>query len=577
MKNKLLRADNNFGGVLSATLTAGDVTSASLTPVPTEAPGIIVLKAGEAQEEHIYYKEKDSGAGTISGLIRDYTNLNGGVGFEHINTTPFEVMQASEYLNNIVDALIEGYIDEQQTLLFVSTTSFTVKTNKTAIYTAGRILRFNQDSTKIAKVVSSSYSAGTGLTTVVVANTYADVPNPITYVEIAIQPKGATALQDVYYAEDAGASDAYAVSINSAITALFNGLTIVFKANTANTGAATLNVNGIGATTIKKLNDQDLGDGDIEVGQRITVVYDGTNFQMQSQIATIPSSFSLADIKAPQGFLLNGKIVPSVTSNNLTVAIKGIDGNDPSASNPVYVRIGDTVRSITAALSVTKNAGTNWCNSGGAELATNEVDYFVYLGYNTTDGVTIGFSRIPYASIYSNFSATTTNEKYCAISTITNAAAGDTYENIGRFAATLSAGAGYTWTVPTFTSANLIQRPIYESRWLTWTPITVGWTSYSNAWSVYQVRNGYITIKWSASTGASNSATTSITIPFAVLNYPSGPTGSIVDNSAIPGSPGKYSGVPNSNVITFYKDYANTAWTASGNKGSSLDMISFQI
>jgi hypothetical protein len=39
-----------------------------------------------------------------------------------------------------------------------------------------------------------------------------------------------------------------------------------------------------------------------------------------------------------------------------------MNGSDPSVSNPVYIRIGDTVRSITSALSVTKNAGTNWFN-----------------------------------------------------------------------------------------------------------------------------------------------------------------------------------------------------------------------
>jgi len=174
---------------------------------------------------------------------------------------------------------------------------------------------------------------------------------------------------------------------------------------------------------------------------------------------------------APQGFLINGKIVPSVASNNLTVAIKTLAGTDPSATDPVYCRIGDTVRSVTAALSVTKNAATNWFNAGSAELATKEIDYFVYLGYNATDGVVIGFSRIPYAAQYSDFSATATNEKYSAISTITNAAATDYYEVVGRFAATLSAGAGYTWSVPTFTPANLIQRPIYETRELSYLPV----------------------------------------------------------------------------------------------------------
>lgn len=173
----------------------------------------------------------------------------------------------------------------------------------------------------------------------------------------------------------------------------------------------------------------------------------------------------------PQGYLINGKL--SVTdAAGITVAIKTLAGTDPSVTDPVYVRIGDTVRTISAALSVAKADGTNWMNAGSAELATKEIDYFVYLGYNATDGVVLGFSRIV-ANSYGEFSATTTNEKYCAISTITNAASTDYYEVVGRFAATLSAGAGYTWSVPTYTAINLIQRPIYETRWLDWVPTLV--------------------------------------------------------------------------------------------------------
>lgn len=185
---------------------------------------------------------------------------------------------------------------------------------------------------------------------------------------------------------------------------------------------------------------------------------------------------TFSNLNAPEGFLINGRISVTVASNNLTVAIKGLDGNDPSATNPVYVRIANTVRTISAALSISANAGTNWFNAGSTELAAKEIDYFAYIGYNATDGVVLGFARIPYASLYSDFNTTTTNEKYARISTITNATSGDSYVNIGRFAATLSAGAGYTWSVPTFNTSNLIQRPIYETRTLSYTPV---WTAQS--------------------------------------------------------------------------------------------------
>src|SRR5436305_1079758 len=114
------------------------------------------------------------------------------------------------------------------------------------------------------------------------------------------------------------------------------------------------------------------------------------------------------------------------------------------------------------------------CNAGSAELATQEIDYFVYLGYNATDGVVLGISRIPYGRVYSDFSTGITDAKYAAISIITHAASTDFYENIGRFNAILSASASYNWSIPG--TSIIISRPIFTSRWLNWTPT---WTGYS--------------------------------------------------------------------------------------------------
>jgi len=180
--------------------------------------------------------------------------------------------------------------------------------------------------------------------------------------------------------------------------------------------------------------------------------------------ATI-GTFTSLSAPLPQGYLINGKLSVTVASSHITVALKTLAGGDPSTTDPVYCRIGDTIRTRTSALSVTKNAGTNWFNAGGTELTGKEIDYFTYLGYNATDGVVIGFARI-LGNKYSDFSATTTSEKYAAISTITNAASTDYYEVVGRFAATLT---GTNWSVPTFSPTNLINRPVYETRLLDWT------------------------------------------------------------------------------------------------------------
>lgn len=87
------------------------------------------------------------------------------------------------------------------------------------------------------------------------------------------------------YAEDVGSTDAYAVTLLSVPTVYVNGMELKFKANTTNTGPATINVNGLGAKTIKKSVSADLEDGDIKSGQIISVAYDGTNFQMLSTTA----------------------------------------------------------------------------------------------------------------------------------------------------------------------------------------------------------------------------------------------------------------------------------------------------
>ena len=83
-----------------------------------------------------------------------------------------------------------------------------------------------------------------------------------------------------------GTSTAYAYAATQTISAYYDGLILTFDAHTTNTASATLAVDGLSAITIKKNNDQNLAAGDIEAGQKVMVVYDGTSFQMLSQTAT---------------------------------------------------------------------------------------------------------------------------------------------------------------------------------------------------------------------------------------------------------------------------------------------------
>lgn len=393
---------------------------------------------------------------------------------------------------------------------------------------------------------------------------------------------GKTAAQNHGILSDSGSANAYAVTCTPAPAAYETGMRIKFKATNANTGASTVNVNGLGTKTIKRYGTTDLSSGDIQANQIITVEYDGTNFLLVGS-STFGSSLLTTTQFAPQGFLINGKISATVASNNLTIAIKGMDGNDPSASNPVYCRIGDTVRTITAALSVTKNAGTNWFNAGSAELATKEIDYFVYLGYNATDGVVIGFSRIPFATKYGDFSTTTTNDKYAAISTITTAASTDYYELIGRFAATLSATASFNWSVPTFTAINLIQRPIFATRWLSLTPVYTGFSvNPSGGGMRYQIihKTCYITRRGSTA-GTSNAVEFTILAPMSSVSSPLdftvGGMGFVQDNSATQANVGRIYIQAATSTLTIEKSYVSSNFTASGSKDIEFHNFQYEI
>jgi hypothetical protein len=103
----------------------------------------------------------------------------------------------------------------------------------------------------------------------------------------ADNPYAVSANDIVSYAADSVGTDSYAITPSPAITAYAAGQMFRFKANTANTGACTLNVNGLGAKTIKKDVSTDLATGDILANQIVTVVYDGTNMQLVSVISGV--------------------------------------------------------------------------------------------------------------------------------------------------------------------------------------------------------------------------------------------------------------------------------------------------
>lgn len=72
---------------------------------------------------------------------------------------------------------------------------------------------------------------------------------------------------------DTGAANAYVVNFAPAITQLKDGMALWFKVKTANTGASTLNVNGLGARAIVGLGHTALQGGELVVNGKALVVW----------------------------------------------------------------------------------------------------------------------------------------------------------------------------------------------------------------------------------------------------------------------------------------------------------------
>jgi len=110
-----------------------------------------------------------------------------------------------------------------------------------------------------------------------------------------------TYLGDGRFVVATGSANAYVLTPTIAIPSYSNGLLISFVANFANTGAATVNISGLGAKALKKFNDQVLETGDIEVNQIVVIRYDltGNYFQILSSTAAVTGSGALVRATSP--------------------------------------------------------------------------------------------------------------------------------------------------------------------------------------------------------------------------------------------------------------------------------------
>lgn len=130
-----------------------------------------------------------------------------------------------------------------------------------------------------------------------------------------------------------GSANAYVVTLSPALLAYDSGTIVSYLANFSNTGAATVNVNGLGAKSIVNLNNAALVANDIVSGALVYLQYDGTSFRHLNP-SRLPKATMVTD------------------ATNITTS-SGSYATMTGATATVTVTSGDYVRiSYTADLSV---------------------------------------------------------------------------------------------------------------------------------------------------------------------------------------------------------------------------------
>jgi hypothetical protein len=170
----------------------------------------------------------------------------------------------------------------------------------------------------------------------------------------ATAPATASDLAAPAYCVDSGSTDSYVCSVSPAVGGYTTGLRVTLRANTANTGSASLKMNGLGSVTIRKNQSQDLSDNDIKAGQVVELVYDGSIFQMPSPVSTT------AALTAGSNITVNGT---TVSWNRIEATTAGYWDDFLSGNGATYAGLMQWNRTSVI-------AGTN----SGGELAESTVN-----------------------------------------------------------------------------------------------------------------------------------------------------------------------------------------------------------
>lgn len=122
------------------------------------------------------------------------------------------------------------------------------------------------------------------------------------------------------YGATTNSGNAYSVTLNPAPTVLVAGLRATVRINAANTGAATINVNGLGIKDILKSNGSALSANSLRANSVYSLVYNGTAFILQGEGGEYGSAVA-GDVRAGKTIGTDNGLVTGSLAEKSTTSI----------------------------------------------------------------------------------------------------------------------------------------------------------------------------------------------------------------------------------------------------------------
>ena len=190
-------------------------------------------------------------------------------------------------------------------------------------------------------------------------------------------------------------------TLTPAITAYTAGQVFRFVAAGANTGAVTINLNGLGAKSVTKLGSTALVSGDIVSGSIVNITYDGTRFQLKSDASApdatdtskgIVELATAAEVQAgtdttrvvtPAGLASSFQSVEG-SFKNLVLSANGTSANVVVTADEIVVKSSSNQYRTLRTVSLTIAGTTTGANALDTGTIATSTWYSVWVIWNGT-------------------------------------------------------------------------------------------------------------------------------------------------------------------------------------------------